>query len=183
MNRVPFKGKVGGEPLPIGTYLVSAATRRSAKILRVTLVVFERGTPTRAALREARLANVCPASTFLAAARGGSDSDSDLGTVGLGAPTKPSVVPEAPGAAGDGSSSKSAGDVLGAAVETAAAKAIKPLAVIALAMAILLLGLAALPRTAVPDPRLNDLLVRHRPEIALAGAAAMVAGIAYFLIS
>jgi hypothetical protein len=50
-------------------------------------------------------------------------------------------------------------------------------------MAILLLGLAAAPRAVVPGARLNDLLVRHRPEIAAAGAAAMVTGILYFLIS
>jgi hypothetical protein len=52
-----------------------------------------------------------------------------------------------------------------------------------LGMAILLLGLAAAPKAVVPGPRLNDALARHRPEIAAAGAAAMVTGILYFLIS
>jgi hypothetical protein len=51
-----------------------------------------------------------------------------------------------------------------------------------LALAILLLGLAALPPFAVPDARLNDLLIRHRPEIAVGGLAALVGvGLAFLL--
>jgi hypothetical protein len=44
-----------------------------------------------------------------------------------------------------------------------------------LAAAIILLGLASLPRVAVVDPRLNDILARHRVEIAGVGTAALVA--------
>jgi hypothetical protein len=179
-NRVPFTGKVAGKPLPAGTYLISATTRDNATVLRLTLVVVERGRPTAAALRAARAANVCPPDSFLAAARGvGAGS-----ATGFAKPSKPGTDIPLPGSgAGDDSTSKSAGAVLGSALETAAAEAIKPLAVTLLGMAILLLGLAAAPKAVVPGPRLNDALARHRPEIAAAGAAAMVTGVLYFLIS
>jgi hypothetical protein len=183
VNRVPFKGKVGGKPLDPGTYLISATTRRSERILRTTVIVFKRGTPTRAALRAALAANVCPPPSLLAASSG--SFVGSFGTAELTAPAKQGIdidIPSPGSAVGD-SPSKSPGGVLGGAVERIAAEAIKPLAVILLGIAILLLGLAALPKAAVPDPRLNDVLARHRPEIAAAGAAAMVTGIIYFLIS
>lgn len=55
------------------------------------------------------------------------------------------------------------------------AEALRPIVVVLLALAILLLGVASLPRTAVPDPRLHDLLARHRVDLASVGAAALVA--------
>lgn len=51
------------------------------------------------------------------------------------------------------------------------------LGVAALAAALILLGLAALPRAAIPDPRLTDIIIRHRAEVAIAGAAALAAAI------
>jgi hypothetical protein len=180
VNRVRFTGKVAGKRLSAGTYLISATTRHSARVLRVILVVVERGTPTPAALRAARAANVCQPETFLAGAPGiGATS----GT-GFTKSWQPGLDTSLPGSGTeDDSTSKSAGAVLGAALERAASEAVKPLAVTLLAMAILLLGLAAAPKAVVPGARLNDALVRHRPEIAAAGAAAMVTGILYFLIS
>jgi uncharacterized membrane protein YvlD (DUF360 family) len=71
--------------------------------------------------------------------------------------------------------------VLASTVEKAA-RAVRPVLVALLALSILLLGIAALPRTAVPEPRLNDLLVRHRVEIAGFGAAALVAVAVAFLL-
>jgi hypothetical protein len=132
-------------------------------------------------LRVARAANVCPPPSLLAASSG--SFVGSFGTTELTAPAKQGIDIPSPGSAVGDSPSKSPGGVLGGAVERIAADAIRPLAVILLGVAILLLGLAALPREAVPDPRLNDVLVRHRPEIAAGGAAAMVTGIIYFLIS
>jgi hypothetical protein len=34
-----------------------------------------------------------------------------------------------------------------------------------------------LPRAAIPDPRLTDIIIRHRAEVAIAGAAALAAAI------
>jgi type IV secretory pathway TrbD component len=50
-------------------------------------------------------------------------------------------------------------------------------AIAAFGAAILLLGVAALPRAAISDPRLTDLVVRHRAELVVTGAAAFVAGV------
>jgi hypothetical protein len=185
-NRVRFTGKVDGKRLSPGTYLISATTRNSARVLRLTLVVVERGRPTPAALRAARAANVCPAESFLSAS-GAPGAGERLGTGFTGAAAKPGIETPLPGAsgagAGDESTSKSAGSVLGAALERAAAEAVKPLAVMLLGMAIVLLGLAAAPKAVVPGARLNDVVVRYRPELFAAGAASMVTGILYFLIS
>ena len=71
--------------------------------------------------------------------------------------------------------------VLGSAVERTA-RAVRPFLVALLAGAILLLGLASLPRVAVPDPRLNDVLARHRAEIATVGVVALVAVAVAFLL-
>jgi hypothetical protein len=63
------------------------------------------------------------------------------------------------------------------------AHAVRPLLVALLALAILLLGVASLPRVAVPDPRLNDALSRHRLELAGLGAAALVGVALAFLLA
>jgi hypothetical protein len=71
--------------------------------------------------------------------------------------------------------------VLASSVEKTA-RAIRPLLVALLALAILLLGLASLPREAVPEPRMHFLLARHRVELAGLGAAALVAVALAFLL-
>jgi hypothetical protein len=63
-----------------------------------------------------------------------------------------------------------------------AARAIQPLLVALLALAIVLLGLASLPRMALPESRTSDLLARHRIEIAGLGAAAFAAVVIGFLL-
>jgi len=52
-----------------------------------------------------------------------------------------------------------------------------PFVLAALAAALLLLGLASLPKAAIPDPRLTDALARHRVEVVLAGSAALATAI------
>jgi hypothetical protein len=78
-------------------------------------------------------------------------------------------------------SNPDAGGVLASTAEKAE-HAIRPALVGLLAVAIALLALASLPRFAVPEPRLNDTLVRHRLEIAGLGAAALVAVVIAFLV-
>jgi hypothetical protein len=72
--------------------------------------------------------------------------------------------------------------VLASAVEKTA-EAVRPLFVALLAAAILLLGVASLPQTAVAEPRVNDLLARHRLEIAGVGATALVGTVLAFLLA
>jgi hypothetical protein len=64
--------------------------------------------------------------------------------------------------------------VLGTSVAKAA-RTIQPLLVALLALAIVLLALASLPRMALPEARTSDLLARHRVEIAGLGAVAFAA--------
>jgi hypothetical protein len=72
--------------------------------------------------------------------------------------------------------------VIGSTVEKTA-RAIRPALVALLAIAILLLGLASLPPLAAVDARYNDLLARHRAEIASLGAVALAAVAVTFLLS
>jgi hypothetical protein len=71
--------------------------------------------------------------------------------------------------------------VLGTSVAKAA-RAIQPLLVALLALAIALLGLASLPRMALPESRTSDLLARYRIELAGLGAAAFGAVVIGFLL-
>jgi hypothetical protein len=63
------------------------------------------------------------------------------------------------------------------------AEAIRPLLVALLALAILLLALASVPRLGVAEPRFNDLLARHRLELVGLGAASLVAVALAFLLA
>lgn len=63
------------------------------------------------------------------------------------------------------------------------ARAIRPVLVALLALAIVMLALASLPGFAVPEPRVNEVLARHRLEIAGLGAAALVAVALAFLLA
>jgi hypothetical protein len=74
------------------------------------------------------------------------------------------------------------GGVLGSSVEETA-RAIRPLLVGLLGVAILLLGIASLPRVATPESRAGDVLASHRTEIAGLGAVAFVAVVIAFLLS
>jgi len=58
-----------------------------------------------------------------------------------------------------------------------AKRILSPAVVFALAAAVLLLGIAALPQGVVPDHRVNELLVAHRHQVAAVGAAALAAAI------
>jgi hypothetical protein len=73
------------------------------------------------------------------------------------------------------------GGVLGSSVEETA-RAIRPLLVGLLAVAILLLGIASLPRVATPDSRAAFLLASHRGEIAGLGTAALVAVVIAYVL-
>ena len=61
--------------------------------------------------------------------------------------------------------------------------AIRPALVALLAAAIVLLGLASLPRVAVAGPRVSEVLAQHRLEIAGVGAAAFVAVVIVVLLA
>jgi nitroreductase len=63
-----------------------------------------------------------------------------------------------------------------------AARALQPLLLALLALAVVLFGLGSLPRMAFSESRANYLLARHRVEIVGLGAASLVAVVIVFLV-
>ena len=189
LNRIRFAGVVRGRQLRPGTYRISIRTAGGRVIRRLTIVVVGGSAPTDDQLRALKAANTCRgdgtaatayATTSLgAAAPGANGSGPTAGT--FPAQKLPQPKPAAAGLAPTGVPNLHSG-VLGSSVEKTA-RAIQPLLVALLALSILLLGAASLPREAVPGPRIHDTLARHRVEIAGLGAAALVAVAIALLLS
>ena len=195
VNRVRFAGRVHGRQLGPGTYRISVRTAAGAVVRRITLVVVDGSAPTREELRSLRGANTCssgtrePTSSPTAggsATSTGSDSNGDGSSSATALPAQnvPQPLSDAPaqasGVATPHAPNLDSG-VLASSVEKTV-HAIRPALVALLALSILLLGLASLPRVAA-EPRVNDLLARHRLEIAGLGAAALVAVALAFLLA
>jgi hypothetical protein len=182
LNRVRFSGRVGRRELAAGTYRITARTVNGRALQRVTIVVVEGGAPTNAELAALRASNVCSNSSGIAstASTGGSNTGGLSGT-DFGGFFTPNEQPSASGPKSSGSGG-ALGGVLGSATVEKTARAIRPWLVALLAAAILLLGLGSLPRLALADARVNDALARHRTEITVVGAAALIAVIVTFLV-
>jgi hypothetical protein len=173
VNRVRFPRPASGLKLDAGTYRISGRTGRGRVVERVILVVFDHGPPNAGELQAARSANVCPAPTTLAPP-GGASSDARV--------ARPLSTPGRPATNGPALKSDSLpGGVLGS-TAAQAARAVRPMLVALLAVAIVLLGIASLPQLAFVDRRANQLLARHRIEIAALGAAAFIAVVITFLL-
>jgi hypothetical protein len=173
VNRVRFNGKLHGRQLAPGTYRIDARTRDGVRVLHVTLVIVGAGIPSAAELRADRQRNVCGGTLGAQAAltSGGFMAVSRA----LHGPAKSSIVRhQNPSGTGPQGHRSSAAPFSPARVSQ---NATNPFVVAAFGFAVILLGLAALPQRAVPDPRLNDILVRHRAEVAMAGAGALAAAV------
>jgi hypothetical protein len=175
VNRIRFPRPTNRLELTPGTYRISGRALRGRFVKRVTLVVVGAGTPSSAQIAAARSANVCPAvpAAFRATSAGPLVSSDVAGALTQGAPR--SLKPQTAGP------NLHPGGVLGSSVEETA-RAIRPLLVGLLVLAIVLLGIASLPRVATPESRAGDLLATHRGEIAGLGAAAFVAVVITFLL-
>jgi type IV secretory pathway TrbD component len=173
LNRVHFAGVVRGRPLSAGTYRISIRTASGWVVRPVTLVVVDGPAPSPDELRARRSENVCRAGTTAAA---GSTFRPPLELPRPPALTHPgaaeSVAPRGPNLHSG---------ILASSVEKTV-RAIRPLLVALFALAILLLAVASLPREAVPEPRMHDVLARHRIEFAALGAAALVAAATMLLL-
>jgi len=174
LNRVRFNGKLHGRQLPAGTYQIRARRHRGATVLHVVLVIVAAGAPTPTELERARHENVC------ASARGFTGTNGTqlaaASTSGRSGTKSEIARNENAGNGGTSMSANSSGGRPSAAPFTPARvskNAANPLVIGAFALAVLLLGLAAVPQSAVPDPRLTHLLASHRVDVALAGAAAL----------
>ena len=172
-NRIQFPGPTSRLELGPGTYRISAYTRTGQLVQRVTIVVFDGSPPSSDAVAAARAANACTAASL--ASVSASTGAANTGSVSsAGTPSEQS-------AGGPVGAITHSGGVLGSAVERAT-RAVSPLLVALLALAIVLLGLASLPRLAFVESRANELLARHRLEIAGSGALALVAVAIAFLL-
>jgi len=166
-----------------GTYRISARTAAGRVLRRVTLVVVGGSAPSRSELRALRAANTCggenDTGTATLTGTGGNGSSAapaqDLPRPLAQAPKLSSGLPAARGP-------NLHSGVLATSVEKTA-QAIRPLLVALLALAILLLALASVPRLGVAEPRFNYLLARHRLELAGLGAASLVAVALAFLLA
>jgi hypothetical protein len=189
LNRVPFAGRVDGKDLDPGTYRIAARVRGGGSVLRVTIVIVATAAPSPTEIAPAQQSNVC-GSEGLADASLASGSAAEAGSFGRG-----SSLP-GPGAAhartgstqagGDAASGVAGNSVVQAAPFSpgrVAANVRNPLVVLALGAAILLLGLAALPKEAIPGPRLTYLVASHRVEVATAGVAALAAALLALALS
>jgi hypothetical protein len=179
LNRVRFSGRVGRRELAAGTYRITARTVNGRTLQRLTIVVVDGGAPTKAELAALRASNVCSNGSGIAST--GSTGASSTGGLS-GTDFGDFFTPEQPSASGPKSSGGALGGVLGSATVERTAKAIRPGLVALLAAAILLLGLGSLPRLAVADARVNEALARHRAEITIVGAVALIAVIVTFLV-
>jgi len=170
LNRVRFNGRLRGRQLAPGTYRITAHSTGGVPVFHVTLVVVSAGVPSPSQLRVARRANVCGATLAASATR----TSHGFAAVSRSLPRRSSIVrhqnPSGTGPHGH----RSAAPFSPARVSQNAAN---PFVIAAFGIAVLRLGLAALPQRAVPDPRLTDILARHRIEVALAGAAALAAAL------
>jgi len=188
VNHVRFAGRVHGRQLVPGTYRISVRTASGHVIRRITLVVVGGSAPSRGELRALRAANAChggtaPSSSAYSTGGGGGTSATPPAGAPAAMPAQPLPRPATkPAGVGIGVPTPDVNSgVLASSVEKTA-QAIRPLLVALLALSILLLGVASLPRVAVPEPRVHDLLARHRLEIAGLGAAALVAVAIAFLV-
>jgi len=168
-NRIRFPARPSRFRLVPGTYRISVQTRGGLLVQRVTIVVVDHGKPSRDEIAAARAANVCPASVNIAAVGTSSGASN---TNGLGGSSSRTAVQK-------GTKAHS-GAVLGATLARAA-RAVEPLLVGLLGLAIALLGIAALPRVATNGSAANDFLARYRIAIAGLGATALTAAVIVLL--
>jgi hypothetical protein len=177
INRIRFAGRVRGHQLEPGTYRISIRTPSGQVVRRVTLVVVEGSAPSRDELQALRAANTCPAQPQQASLI---SAGSSVVSASSGPPTTKAQGEGGLAVAAPTGSNLHSG-VLGSSIEETA-RALRPVLVVLLALSILLLAVASLPRYAVAGPRVHDVLARHRIEIAGLGAVALVAvAVAFFI--
>jgi hypothetical protein len=182
LNRFRFAARIGRERLGVGTYRITANTAAGRSVRRVTLVVVDGAAPTPSDLIALRSANRCGAANGIAStAAVESSGASSSGVLAGSEQVDGSLSGGQPSASAFWSGPPDAGGVLASTAERTA-QAVRPALVALLIAAIALLGLASLPRVVVTEPRFNDVLVRHRLEIAGLGAAVLIAVVVAFLV-
>jgi hypothetical protein len=183
VNRIRFQARVGNRTVEPGTYELVARRPGGGIVLVRKLVIVRGGTPTARQLATARKANTCVSTgsqavseagstvTGGAPAAGGGKTSESGGTSRVAAPpSSPRATPS--------------GGVLGEHMTLSPNPKKLPFLVLALVgLAILLLALGALPRSAIPVGAAGALVARRRLELASAGVAVLVASLIAYLIA
>ena len=187
VNHVRFAGVVDSRQLTPGTYRLSIRTAADAVVRRINLVIVDGPAPSRDELHALRAANTCRGASATASAAAGTATSAEAGAAPATAHqlTRLPAAPAPKQGAAAGLAPRAPNlhsGVLATSVEKTA-RAIEPLLVALLAASILLLGLASLPREAVPGARMHDTLARHRLGLAALGTAALVAVALAFLVT
>lgn len=179
LNRVRFGGRVHGTQLSAGTYRITARTRAGTVLAVTTIVVVDARAPSKSELAFARQSNVCGSTGVLGAAAA---NGSFAAAVGGGANQEASTIVRHQRSSGRPSNNTkpSGGHKLppiASGAISAVEKAKSPIVIALLGLAVLMLGLAGLPRAAVADPRVMALVAAHRLELAVAGTSALLAAV------
>jgi hypothetical protein len=186
-NSVRFRGRLRGRQLEAGTYRLTAHPRgrRAQPLTGVTVAILD-GSPGPAEIATANARNTCPdgippslrgAGVAAAGAASGTDPAGGESTQAGGvAGVQASAADRRPYQ--DDSSGPFA-----AASETlqSAADAVPPVLFALALLAVLLLGLAAMPQP-VRASRAGATLVHHRGALALAGAGVLIAAVLSFML-
>ena len=186
-NSVRFRGRLLGRQLEAGTYRLTAHPRgrRAQPLTGVTIAILD-GSPGLTEVAAANARNTCPLG-IPPSLRG-----SGLAAAGAASGTEPpgtesSVTGGVAGVQATAAERRPYRDdssgPLAAAAETIqlAADAVPPMLFALALLAVLLLGLAAMPQP-VRDSRAGAALVHHRPTLALAGAGVLIAAVFSFML-
>jgi hypothetical protein len=180
-NVVRFRGRVGGRILVPGTYRITPRLRTGVELRSLLLVVVAGRAPTPGEVASARATDAC-------AAWNASGSAGFAAWIsGPIAPTLPARSVETKldaGATASRTDLSRLGGILGAgfAQTLQDPTSVSPVLLILLAIAICLLGLAALPRSVVASPALAEQLTHRRLELALAGPTTLLMVVLTYMI-
>lgn len=173
-NIVPFRGRVGGHMLVPGTYRITPRLRGGMQLRSLLVVVVAGRAPARDDVASALAANAC--------AEVWQGSGSARFAAWISRPTA-AILPAgsggttlAAGATASRTDLSRYGGILGADFVQAIQDptSVSPVLLILLAIAVCLLGLAALPRSLVASPVLAEQLTHRRVELALAGTTTLL---------
>jgi hypothetical protein len=179
-NRVTIGRGAHGTQLTPGTYRVVGRTRAGRTVLRQTIVVVQARAPSAAELASARRSNVCAASGV-----GGSSTNGSFASASLSGPGGPSqsTITRHQRQSDEGAGSSHGGLPIASGIADAVKQAsTNPVVIGLLVIALLIFGVAALPRTVVADPRMMAAVAAHRAELAVAGAGVLAVAVIAMLV-
>jgi hypothetical protein len=181
-NVVRFRGRVGGRTLEPGTYRITPRLRRGRQLRSILVVVVAGRAPAPGEVASARAADACAAERNASGSETGSFASIFRPLAGT-VPARSGGTKLAAGAPASRPSPRKGG-VLGADFTQTLRDptSVSPVLLILLAIAICLLGLAAIPRSVVASPVLAEQLTHRRLELALAGTATLLVVVLAYMI-